>query len=82
MDEIHGSLNLCDFISQSIKITVLLYPYLYPYIYVKGTNNPFKVEKSMSIFRHMTSGKIFASFLTLQFQENVITVYYSMDTTN
>ena len=36
----------------------------------------------MSIFRHMTSGKIFASFITLQFQANVITVYYSMDTTN
>ena len=36
---------------------------------LKGQITPFKVEKkTMSIFRHMTSDKIFASFLTLHFR--------------
>ena len=34
----------------------------------KGQITPLKSKKSMSIFRHMTSGKIFASFLTLHFR--------------
>ena len=34
----------------------------------KGQITPVKSKKSMSIFRHMTSGKIFASFLTLHFR--------------
>ena len=34
----------------------------------KGQITPLWSNKSMSIFRHMTSGKIFASYLTLQFR--------------
>ena len=34
----------------------------------KGQIAPLKSKKSMSIFRHMTSGKIFASILTLHFR--------------
>ena len=51
-------------------------------MYAKGTNNLFKVEKINVDFPSHDQWQNICQFSYVSFQANVITVYYSMDTTN